>query len=612
MNSIMKSNPEQFYPMIRFMKTLLNKGLLILLFLSCLGSTTYAQDTTTSDGLYQEARKAAFDRNDYATAKVYLNKGLSLSPNYADLRIFLGRIYTWTKNYDSARICFKRVLQTSPDYEDVYIAYSDLEYFNDRYDTALEICRTGIKMNPLSQELILREAKILNAQKKYEDADRVVQKLLLLHPKNTDAIALSKTIQENKNPLKADSVIEIPVPLNLPNNDSLTAEGLFMMARDAAFEQKNYELAKNRLYRALHLSPDYADIRVFLGRIHGWEKDYDSARYHFNKVLSKSPSYEDAASALADIEYWNDRYPEGLKVVDSTLSFHPESVDLLIKKAKFQNAMRNYGQAQFTIEKVLRIDKNNTDARVLESRILEASTKNKIGISYEYAGFDKQFSDPWHLLSVDYTRTTAIGSVTGRINYANKFKDGGLQFEVEAYPHISKTFYSYVSVGYSDNVGVFPKWRAGFSLYANLPKSFEGEIGMRYLVFSGDPTYIYTAYLGKYYKSWLFSGRIYVTPSDFTSTASTSYTINAGYYYGSSDDLIRGSFGYGISPDDRLNANQLDNSIRLTSYKAGITYKKKVSALNVLTVDLNWANQEYLPGTKGNQYQFGIGWLHRF
>jgi YaiO family outer membrane protein len=125
----------------------------------------------------------------------------------------------------------------------------------------------------------------------------------------------------------------------------------------------------------------------------------------------------------------------------------------------------------------------------------------------------------------DYTRTTGIGSVTGRVNYANRFKNNGLQYELEAYPHISKTFYSYVSVGYSDSIGVFPHWRGGFSLYANLPKSFEGELGMRYLQFSGDPTFIYTAYLGKYYKSWLFSARTYVTPGTFTKTLSASYAM---------------------------------------------------------------------------------------
>jgi YaiO family outer membrane protein len=113
----------------------------------------------------------------------------------------------------------------------------------------------------------------------------------------------------------------------------------------------------------------------------------------------------------------------------------------------------------------------------LESRIKDESIKNKIGIIYDYNVFDKQFADPWHLLAIDYSRSTGIGTVIGRLNYANRFQTSATQFEIDAYPRFSKVFYSYMNFGVSDNSGVFPKYRAGFSLYANLPKSFEGELG---------------------------------------------------------------------------------------------------------------------------------------
>ena len=87
----------------------------LFLFFSLLVTTVLlAQDTGSADGLMAEARKAAFDRNDYPKAKALLNKALKISPDYADLRTFLGRIHTWTKNYDSARICFEYVLKTNP------------------------------------------------------------------------------------------------------------------------------------------------------------------------------------------------------------------------------------------------------------------------------------------------------------------------------------------------------------------------------------------------------------------------------------------------------------------------------------------------------------------
>lgn len=573
------------------------------LFTSAKGQQT---DTSTSDGLFQAARTAAFEEEDYAKAKAFLFKALQKSPDYADIRIFLGRIYTWTKNYDSGRICFEQVLRTSPDYKDAYLAYADLEYFSDQYEKALTVIKKGLENNPASEGLMLREAKNLTKLGRISEAQKSLNKLLLLNDKNAEARELSVTlkaatiVKENN-----DAGITVKV-------DTASSDRLLRSAREAAFTNKDYALAKSYLFHALQISPGYADIRIFLGRINTWTDQTDSARYYFRSVLNNDPGYEDASAALFDLEYWNNKNDTALSIVDAALQYHPLSGNLLIKKARVLNALKRYSEAQLAIDKAININKNNAEARSLANRIKENSSKNKIGLSYDYVFFDKQPGGPWHLASFDYGRTTGIGTVTGRINYANRFAENGVQYEFDAYPRISETFYSYVSLGYSDNVGVFPSLRGGFSLYANLPRSYEGELGIRYLKFSGDPTLIYTAYLGKYYKSWLFGARTYLTPGNFTNTVSASYNVSARYYFGSADDLLGFNLGYGISPDDRQNSIQLDNSIRLLSYRAGILFKKKIARFFVLTLDGGWLNQEYLPQTKGNQYQFSIGWLYRF
>jgi YaiO family outer membrane protein len=394
--------------------------------------------------------------------------------------------------------------------------------------------------------------------------------------------------------------------------DTVTSDGLFQAARKAAFDKKDYPRAKIYLYKALKISPGYADIRVFLGRIYTWTHNYDSARICFEYVLADKPDNEEAVLAFTDLEYWNDHYETALRTCDGGLRYHPVSEGLLLRKARILNVMKRYVAADSALQRILQINKGNTDARALADRIKELTVRSKVDLSYDFIYFDKQFDDPWHLISADYGRSMAWGTLTGRINYANRFKENGIQFELEAYPHISKTFYSYVEAGWSNNDGIFPQWRGGFSLYANLPASFEGELGFRYLEFSGSPTWIYTAYLGKYYKSWLWSGRVYVTPATYINTVSVSYTIAARYYYGSADDYIGASAGYGISPDDRNNVIQLDSKTRLLSYNLSAYFKKKIKRRNVFSASAGWVNQEYLPATRGNQFQTGIAWQYRF
>lgn len=391
---------------------------------------------------------------------------------------------------------------------------------------------------------------------------------------------------------------------------ALSSDELFKQARSAAFDSKNYPLAISLSKQALIKSADYIDIEVFLGRIYSWTSKQDSARMIFEPALNKHPGNEDAAFAYGSMEYWNNNSVKALAIVNGGLSYHPASPDLLLLKAKVLNDLRRYKAADSTVNILLVQDPKNSDARALADRVKDNASINKISLGYDYIHFDKQFSDPWQIVELDYSRQTSIGSIVGTINYANRFNESGLQYEVDAYPHISKIFYAYVSAAYSNKEGVFPTDRLGFSLYANLPKSFEGELGFRYLNFNG-PTWIYTAALGKYYDNFRFSLRTYLTPS--FNTVSRSYSLDVRYYTRGANDYFSLSLGTGVSPDDPRNIILLNNgsNYRLRSHNIAAGYRK-THKLNTFIITASLQNQEYRFQTFGNQTDIGIGYQRRF
>ncbi len=401
----------------------------------------------------------------------------------------------------------------------------------------------------------------------------------------------------------------LAISYRIKAQNSLSSDELFTKARNAAFEDKNYEKAKQLAFEALEKSPGYADIDIFLGRIYSWNHQYDSARIHFSKVLDTKPN-EDASVAYADLEYWNDHYQNSLEICNIALTVYPNSEALLLRKAKNLKALKSYKEAAVVTGQILKINKKNTGALALATSLKDEVSINKISISYENSSFDKQFDKAWNLGSISYGRQTKLGSVIARINYAKRFGTSGLQGEVDAYPHISKTFYGYLNFGYSGDVGIFPEYRAGFSLYANLPKSFEGEVGLRYLYFT-SATKIYTASLGKYWKSFLFTARTYITPS--TTDVSQSYSIAARYYIKGADDYIGLSLGTGISPDDNNQNIQYSNKQnKLASKKISADFNHTFLKWNIISLSAGLINQEYLPSVKGNQFNISMGLSHRF
>lgn len=404
---------------------------------------------------------------------------------------------------------------------------------------------------------------------------------------------------------------------NLAAQDTLSSDELFIIARTAAFEEDDYPKAIRITKQALESSPDYADIRIFLGRLYTWTDEVELARKEFDRVMLKDSGYEDAHLAYGYLEYWNDNPEKALVVIKPGIEKNPESKGLLMLKAEILNSMERFAEANKTLEELLIFHPNYSEARAFSQKIKDLSSKNQIGVSYDFVRFDKRFDDPWHLASFSYGRQTPIGMVTGRLNYANRFTNNGVQFELDAYPTISETFYAYVSGGISENGGIFPRYRAGLSLYANLPKAFEADVGFRYLSFSSS-TWIYTASIGKYYSNYWFNLRTYLTPSN--NSLSKSLSLNIRYYLAGADDYLSFGIGTGLSPDrpennilfNENNTDENSNPYNLKSNFISLGYRKSIRETNVFSIKVGIENQEYAQNEKGYQFSVGVGYNKRF
>ena len=232
---------------------------------------------------------------------------------------------------------------------------------------------------------------------------------------------------------------------------------------------------------------------------------------------------------------------------------------------------------------------------------------NSIGIKYDLIAFDKIVRKPWHLVGLEYTKHIKKTPFIGRLNFANRFSKSGLQIEAEAYPALSKKIYTYINAGYSSADLLFPKIRAGFSLYAALPAKFEVEGGFRVLYFNSS-TFIYTASVGKYYKNFWFNASTFLTP--MSNSLQQSYFLKTRYYLNDKDYMML-TLGTGISPDDGKNNIQLNTNASLKSKKAEFTVRNTFKKKNVLLFNAGFMSQEYEVKKFAHQYNIGIG-LQRY
>ena len=392
------------------------------------------------------------------------------------------------------------------------------------------------------------------------------------------------------------------------------SDELFKMARQAAFDEKDYPRALTLCQQALNKSPNYTEIRTFMGRLYTWTDQLTKAREQFSMVLATDSTNKDALSAATDLEFWNNQPGQALVYCNTALRHYPADADLLLRKARILNDLKLTTEAYAVVARLLESNPDNADARALADRLKWAASKNMIIVGYDYLYFDKNYNgalhdNPWHLANIGYSRSTRLGTVTGRLNYANRFGSSGFQTEVDAYPHISNTFYSYLNVGFSGSEPVFPRFRAGVSLYANLPKSFEAEAGFRYLKFT-DETWIYTLSVSKYVKSFWFNLRTYLVPGN--SNISQTYIGTMRYYYGTADDFIAVAGGTGISPDEARNALLGQDIRKLSSQRASIELRKSFRRRLIPSIVASWYGEEQSNQPRGNQWGIDFVLRQRF
>lgn len=385
---------------------------------------------------------------------------------------------------------------------------------------------------------------------------------------------------------------------------------LFKKARTIAFQGKRKE-AREICMNILEKKPGYHDVRVFLGRLYAWDKKYGSARKELQEVLENKAGHLDARNALIDVEYWSNHTQLALIYCEEGLDIDPNNQDFLLKKARILVKMENLEAASESIHRLLGINPSHEEALQLLERIQFLTEIYNISLRYRFDKFERgqRKYGPWHFLSFELSRKFGLGSVIARANYASRnFGSGaksGTQFEIDAYPKITKGFYAYLNAGYS-SYSIFPKYRFGGELYTSLPKSFELSAGVRYLDFSSSRVVIYTGNLGKYHGNYWFSFRPFVTAK--TSGYSFSGIFIMRRYFQDAENHLSLLFGFGSSPVEIFFLEDIE---RLNSYKIELEFQKSVSRTFLIDLGVRFEREEFRVEEFGNRITFSITFQQR-
>lgn len=380
----------------------------------------------------------------------------------------------------------------------------------------------------------------------------------------------------------------------LAQSNGLDVDSAFAVARTLAFDGKHKE-GRELALQLIQQHPSYLELKTFVGRTYAWDGDYAAARALFAQVAEADGKTLDNYIAWADAEHWADEPENETVVVDKGLTQFKDDPDLLYRKARVLSFSGKMADAKAFAQKALRKRPNYGAAYVLLQELRSQLLDNSVSAGFSYERFSKYY-DPSHFAYIQASRTTPLGSVIARVNYAARFGKTAFQPEVDLYPKIARGVYAYLNAGFSGE-SLFPKQRYGAEIFASLPHSFEASAGARYLNFGPQSKVtIYTGSVGYYTGNYWLSLRPYITPDSGRSSTSLSFTVRR--YFRNPENYFSVRIGAGISPE-LLNSQTAAGIYSkefygLRSQSLSLSYQQPLSRRWVVNGSLGMSRQEPL------------------
>ncbi|RZK81865.1 MAG: YaiO family outer membrane beta-barrel protein [Pedobacter sp.] len=162
-----------------------NMRLLIigLCFIFGLNSLTYAQKVS-SDDLLKQAMEQTNLNKDYDKAIQLAKQGLTVSPDYTDIQLLLGRLYLIKKEYTQGEMMLKKVLEKDPENVDALNYLINGFYAQKKYSDAIRYADVYLTHYPNDEQMQLKKVDFTTLQGDLKSAYDLSDSLSKRYPQN--------------------------------------------------------------------------------------------------------------------------------------------------------------------------------------------------------------------------------------------------------------------------------------------------------------------------------------------------------------------------------------------------------------------------------------------
>ena len=509
------------------------------------------------------------------------------------------------------------------------------------YGKAMDHIERLIKAYPAEQEYIFKKTDLLAEMGDYENAyamaksyyennkDNIGYRYML----NDMSFKYMKYLQEKED---YNKIKEITDELIASNPDNLEA---YQYAISARTMMKQYDEAAQITEKALQYYPDSKELRLKQAGLYSatgdhkkavealfeMEKDYpynssirnslveemmmhakekekrDENRQAMNiykEIILLKPSDTLAPLKLANHHVSRKEYNDAMIVLDNALEYNKDNQDLLYLKGIVYENMNDFKKAKEYQDKYVppphRLAEYKDHMEYLDFRL----RKNQISVSYLSASAD---TIPFNLSvgTIEYARYAKRDTYVFRGNYTGKASGVGVQGEIDWYHTFRNK--SYFLANGAVGSRYFPKFRGALSFYQPFAKTWQAEIGGRYMYLQ-DNRSLYTGIIGiekTIGDVWLNARGSLITEGD---NLYHNIMAQTRVYVRNQRDYLQAMASVGNAPEDLNLDFQINNTLSFPTTMVGAGYFYSPGYKTVFGITGNWYNYQVADDLYLDQY----------
>ena len=265
---------------------------------------------------------------------------LKIYPKDVDVKLVLGSIYLQQKQTAKAETTFKAILEQVPTYTDARLSLIKIKLSEKKYEEANALLQQGLKLAPENKQLTSEAMLIANAQKEIagkehrETSNAILAELKQLRSTGPDEIAKNKALHYLKShPEDVDVIIILA--------------GIY-------FAEKNFTEAENLYIQVLLKVPTYVDARVGLIKIKIAEQNFKTAENLIREGEKLNP-HDAQLNTVKDLLVKAEKDAEKTQQLVANTNISPLAL---------MHELRSKGQLQLAIEKGVTYLKKQNDVDV--------------------------------------------------------------------------------------------------------------------------------------------------------------------------------------------------------------------------------------------------------